>query len=205
MNKMKKQKTTQHSKVYFILLLVLGLVIIFESVSIINALKSKEKISQIPSVVQKIIPQTEIKKGTIEVILEENQKVIVGKDIKAKVVFDSPQEAVAGADVILTFDPKLISIVNISESKEIFSQIIVNTQKQKEGKITITAYQPTKILSQKQVLAYLTVRVLQNQPATLTVEFLGPDVVTDSNLISQKTQKDLLGKVQSLNLIPEGQ
>jgi len=202
---MKKQKTTQHSKVYFILLLVLGLVIIFESVSIINALKSKEKISQIPSVVQKIIPQTEIKKGTIEVILEENQKVIVGKDIKAKVVFDSPQEAVAGADVILTFDPKLISIVNISESKEIFSQIIVNTQKQKEGKITITAYQPTKILSQKQVLAYLTVRVLQNQPATLTVEFLGPDVVTDSNLISQKTQKDLLGKVQSLNLIPEGQ
>jgi len=199
---MKKQKTAQHSKIYFILLLALGMVIIFESILIINALKFGEKLPQLP-VVKKIIPPVEVKKGAMEIILEENQKVILGKDIRAKIVFNSPEEAIAGVDAILTFDPKLISIVNISENKEIFSQIIVNTQKQKEGRIKITAYSPIKTLVGEQVLGSLALRLLDKQPATLGIEFLGPDVVTDSNLVSQKTQKDILSKVQSLKLIPE--
>jgi hypothetical protein len=49
----------------------------------------------------------------------------------------------------------------------------------------------------------LTLRLLEKQPATLELEFLGPDVVTDSNLVSQKTQKDILGKVQGLKLNPQ--
>jgi len=199
---MKKQKTAQHSKIYFILLLALGMVIIFESVLVINALGIREKLVQVP-MVKKIIPQPEVKKGTIKVVLEENQKVVPNKDLKAKIVFDSQDEQIGGVDAILNFDPKLISVVNFSGNKEIFDQIIINTQKQKEGRIKITAYSPTKTLVGEQVLGSLTLRLLEKQPATLGIEFLGPDVFTDSNLVSQKTQKDVLSKVQSLKLTPE--
>ena len=199
---MNKQKTTQHSKIYFILLLTLGLVIILESVWAVNTLKVKEKLSQTPPPIQKIIPSPEVKRGTMEIVLEENQKVVPGKDIKAKLIFNSPDQPVAGVDAILTFDPKAISLVKVSGNSEIFNQIITNTQKQKEGRIKITAYQPKEDNVGTQVLASLTLRLLENKPATLGIEFLGPDVVTDSNLVSQKTQKDILGKVQSLNLVP---
>lgn len=199
---MKEQKTTQHSKIYFILLLTLGMVIIFESVLIINTLGLGEKLPSFP-VIKKIIPPVEVKKGTMKIILEENQKVAPNKNLKAKIVFDSPDEQIGGADVILNFDPKAISIVNISGNKEIFGQIIINTQKQKDGRIKITAYSPTKTLVEEQVLGSLTLRLLEKQPATLELEFLGPDVVTDSNLVSQKTQKDILGKVQGLKLNPQ--
>lgn len=196
---MRNQKTTQPSKVYFILLLTLGIVIIFESISIINTLRLTESLPQLP-VIKKIIPPTETKKGTMEIKLEENQVVVVNKDLKAKLEFNSPEEEIAGVDAILTFDPKAVSIVNISGNNQIFNQIIINTQKQKEGRVKITAYQPKKELRNSQVFAFLTLRLLQNQPATLGIEFLGPDVVTDSNLVSQQTQKDILSKVQSLKL-----
>jgi len=198
---MKTQKA-QHSKIYFILLLTLGVIIIFESVLVINSITFGEKLPQIPAV-KKTIPPVETKKGTMKVILEENQKVALNKDLKAKIVFDSPDEQIGGVDAILNFDQKAISIVNISGNKEIFNQIIINTQKQKEGRINITAYSPIKTLVGEQVLGSLALRLLREQPATLGIEFLGPDVVTDSNLVSQKTQKDVLSKVQSLKLIPE--
>jgi hypothetical protein len=202
MNKMKKQKTTQLSKTYFILLLTLGMVIIFESGLIINTLGVREKLTRAP-VVKKMIPQPQFKKGTMKVTLEKNQKVTPNKDVKAIIEFDSPDEAVAGVDAVLTLDPKAISVVNISGNKEIFDQIIINTQKQKEGRIKITAYSPTKTLVGEQVLGSLTLRLLEKQPAILGIEFLGPDVVTDSNLVSQKTQKDILGRVQGLKLNPQ--
>lgn len=202
---MKKQIKAQYPKIYFVLLLILGIVIIFESVLIVKTLRFREKTPQLqPPIVKKIIPTIEAKKGSMKVLLEENQKVISNKDLKAKIVFDSQDEQIGGVDAILVFDPKAISVVNISGNKEIFEQIIVNTQKQKEGEIKITAYQPKKEIRNAQVLASLTLRLLQNKPASLKIKFLGPDVSTDSNLIAQKTQKDILENTQSINLIPEG-
>ena len=179
---MEKKEKFQLSKVYFIPVLALGLIIIFESISIIDTLKVKEKLSQIPAVTRKIISQpTEVKKGTMGITLEENQKIIPNQNLKAKISFNSPVEEVGGVDVILTFDPKLISIIDISGNKKIFQQIIINTQKQKEGQIKITAYQPLSPLLGERVLAFLTLRLLKNQPTVLEIEFLGADVVTDSN------------------------
>jgi len=198
-----KKERKKLSQIYFILLLTLGVVIIFESVIIVNTLRIREALLQVSPPIQKIIPQPEVKKGKMEIVLEENQKIIPSQNLKAKIIFDSQDELVGGVDAILSFDPKAISIVNVSGNKEIFNQIIINTQKQKEGKIRITAYQPKKNLLQEEALAFLTFRLLKKQSAKLELEFMGPDVITDSNLVSQKSQKDILGKVQSLNLIPE--
>jgi len=209
MNKMEKntkeknitdKKEVLQPKVYLILLIILGIVIIFEAVSIVNTLNTKEKLSQTLPETPKLISQPKVEKGTMKITLEEDQEILPNKNLKARILFNSPQEAIAGVDAILTFDPKLISIVDLSGNKEVFSQIVINNQKQKEGRIKITAYQPTKILLGEQLLASLTFRLLENKPANLEIEFLGPEVATDSNLVSQKTQKDILSKVESLKL-----
>jgi len=210
MNKTEKKDSTQVSSnnLYLILLLALGLLIIFESVSIVsNKLGSREKqIPNQPPLINKeeSSPQKTVEeekaKATMSIVLDDNQKAASGRNIRAKVIFNSPREAVAGADAILTFDPKLVSITDIQGNKKIFGQIIINNQKQSEGRVKITAYQPIKTLTGEQELAFLTLHLLENRKATLAVEFLGMEASTDSNLISQESEKDILEEAQSLEL-----
>lgn len=203
----KKEKEKSTSKIYFFLLLALSLLIISEAVSVINVLASRERRTQ-NLLIKKITPtpkQTEFRGGSIKITLEENQKIAPAKDIKAKIKFNSPFEPIGGVDVVLTFDPKLVTIVRISGNNEIFNQIIINKQKEKEGKIKITAYQPTKTLQGEQVLADLTFRILEKKQTILKIEFLGPEIATDSNLVSQNSGKDILREVNFLNLALEGE
>lgn len=197
MNKMTKQKFNLSPKIYFILLLGLALVIITESVLIVTSLK---KGVYLPSLTQKLTTGKEIKKGTMEIVLGENQKVTLNQNLKTSLVFDSLNEPVAGVDAIITFNPEIISVTGIVENKDLFGQIIINKQQQKQGRIKITAYQPKKVIQGKQTLATLTIRLLKNQPAVVGIEFLGPDRVTDSNLVSQTSQKDILSIAQPLKL-----
>jgi len=203
MNKMKKNKQDKkdclQSKSHLIPLIILGIVVIFEAVFIVNTLNTKEKLSQ-PSETFKTTSQPKVEKETMKIVLEEDQKILLNKNLRARIIFNSPQEAIAGVDAILTFDPKLISIIDLSGNREIFSQIIINDQKQKEGKIKITAYQPSQVLKGEKTLAYLTFKLLEKSPASIEIKFLGPGVVTDSNLVSQTTQKDILTRVENLNL-----
>jgi len=192
-------------KVYFLSILVLGLVIIFDIVSLINVLDTQKYLSK-SATPNPVIPTPAKKReiikeeGTIKIILEENQKIVSKKNLNAKIIFNSPHQPIGGMDVILNFDPKIVSVVDISENKKIFRQIITNTQKQKEGEIKITAYQPTGVLMGEETLASLTFQLLKETPTSIKIKFLGPEVVTDSNLVSQTTQKDILREVENLNL-----
>lgn len=189
------------SQNHFLLILLLALVVLVESIWIVGSLQKPTGLPTTATMIEKIIPQN--KKGIISAVLKEGELVKVGRNLSAQIVFESPDEAVTGADVTLTFDPQLISISNLSRNKQVFEDIIINTQKQKSGRIRITAYSPVKPLIGSQILASLNLQLLKNQPATLGIEFLGEDVVTDSNLISRATLKDILGKTQPLRLIPE--
>jgi len=204
---MKKQtKEILPSQVYFLVMLLLGLVIIFETISLINVLSLKKYISQstTPNLPRVISPPVETQetfnRGSIKLALEENQKVTPKRNLKAKIIFNSYEEPVGGVDLILNFDPNLVSITDIVGNKDIFKQIIINTQKEKEGEIKITAYQPTKILRGEENLGYLTFQLLGNSPTSIKIKFLGLGVVTDSNLVSQTTQKDILREVENLDL-----
>ena len=199
---MNKDKFNLKSNNYFILLVLLALVIVVESVLIVNSLGSKQKLTQ-STVIPKNIYLPEVKKGTMGIILNQGQKVITGQSLKGQLIFDSLNEPLAGIDAILTFDPKLITMVDISPNKELFDQALVNQQQKDKGLIKITAYQPRKSVVGKLVLANIGFRLLKNQPAVIGIEFLGPDRVTDSNLVSKATQKDILSSVQSLKLTPE--
>jgi hypothetical protein len=52
----------------------------------------------------------------------------------------------------------------------------------------------------EETLASLTFQLLKETPTSIKIKFLGPEVVTDSNLVSQTTQKDILREVENLNL-----
>jgi len=204
---MKKQtKEILPSQVYFLVMLFLGLVIIFETISLINVLSLKKYVSQstTPNLPRVISPPVETQetfnRGSIKLVLEENQKVTPKRNLKAKIIFNSYEEPVGGVDLILNFDPNLVSITDIVGNKDIFKQIIINTQKEKEGEIKITAYQPTKILRGEENLGYLTFQLLGNSPTSIKIKFLGLGVVTDSNIVSQTTQKDILREVENLDL-----
>jgi len=203
-NQIKKGREILPSTIYFLLVLILGLIIILGAISLINVLSIKQKIitsnTSTPVVYQPEKKQEKTKKGMIKIALEENQKITPQKNLKAKIMFSSYEETVGGVDLILNFDPNLISIVDVIGNKDIFKQTIVNTQKQKEGEIKITARQPTQVLKGEETLAYLTFKLLKESSASIKIKFLGPEVVTDSNLVSQVTQKDILEKVENLNL-----
>jgi len=200
---MNKDKFNLKSNYYFILLVLLALLVVVESVLIVNSLKSKQKLTQLSTVIPKNIYTPEVKKGIMGITLNQGQAVVTGQNLKGQLVFNSLSEPLAGIDAILTFDPKLITMVDISPNKELFDQALVNQQQKDKGRIKITAYQPKKNIVGKLVLANISFRLLKNQPAVIGIEFLGPDRVTDSNLVSKATQKDILSSVQSLKLTPE--
>lgn len=199
---MESNKTTPQNKNFFLVLIVLAVVVILEVIVVVAKLK-EEKVSDLPKAVKNVLPTTKSKKGSLEFVLDPGQVIKVGQDVKAQLFFESPEEPIAGVDTILTFDPQLMSVVDITGNKDLFEQLIVNRQEQQTGRLKITAYLPKKTLLGRYILANVVVRLLKNQPAVLDIEFLGPDRVTDSNLVSQKTQLDILGSVFSLKLTPK--
>jgi len=194
-------------KLHFILLLIFGIVVIFESVYLISVLKkTRNTSSEVKNPPPLLITAPPLRnKGKMGIVLEDNETVVAGENLKAKIVFDSPDEPVGGIDLIVDFDPRLVSIIDFSNNNDIFRQIIINTQKQKGGEIKITAYQPTKILKGENILSSLTFKLLENKPTVIKIRFLGPEVVTDSNLISQSTQKDILESVEDLIITPKNE
>lgn len=184
----------QKNKLFFILLILLTIFLMGESVLVIYKMKGEET----------IIPSASFDKtqAFLKIDLEKDQLVKLNKNLKAQITLSSTNEAINGADVILRFDPKLISIIDIVGNHDVFKQIIVNQQQQKEGRIKITAYSPLKTIQGKYVLASLTLRLLENRSATLGFEFLGPGQPRDSGLISHKSQQDILQQVYPLILEP---
>lgn len=198
---MTAQKPTSTNQKFFFLLVVLAIVIILEAVVVVYKTK-REKVTPLPKVIKNVIPGIKAK-GNLQFTLDADQVIKPNQNIKAQLTFESPNEPVAGVDAVLTFNPQLISVVGITGNKDLFEQIIVNRQEIQTGRIIITAYMPKKTILGKYTLAYFTVKLLKDQPAVLDIEFLGPDRVTDSNIVSQKTQLDILGSVLSLKLTPE--
>jgi len=191
----------------FIIFITLSIVIFTQAVLIFKeGVPSKNNYRNQVTPAPKVFypPISDNNRATLSLKIK-NQKIVTNKDIKGEINFTSPLEEIAGIDVILKFDPKLIMIKNFQGNQEIFQNIIINNQKQKEGKIKITAYQKKGNTQNKneELLGYLTFQLLEPQPTSIEIEFNGPGIVTDSNLISEKSKKDLLEKVYSLNVLPE--
>lgn len=202
-----KRAQTDFSFIYFLLVCLLGLVVLGESLIIINLVSQKPAApvpESRPLVKVTPSPSKTMGGGSMSLVLLDKGEVVVGKDLRAQLIFNSPSTPVGGVDAILTFDPKLIAVKTISPNTNLFVQIPVNRNLEKQGRIKITAYQPKKVLLGSSVLATLTLRLLKNEQGELALEFVGVGNKKDSNLISQTDPQDILKSVMSLSLEPTG-
>lgn len=196
---MTENKSNQTSNFHLILFLILAIILVGVSTIILRKFKSTKKTVIPPITEEQNLKKSE--KANLEIVLDKGQTIKLNQDLKAQIVFDTVGGIINGADVILKFDPKLVAITEISGNSEVFKQVIVNQQKKEEGKIKITAYLPKADIQGKYTLAFLNLRLLENKPANLEIEFLGPNQLQDSNLISKTDpQKDILESTYPLRL-----
>lgn len=182
-------------KIQFILFLGLSLLVIVESLTIIEGLEKTSLILPLPGSRQvKPLP------GSLKLVLEENQTVQPQQNLAAKIMFDGGGETVAGVDAVLTFDPKALALITLEGNPDLFEQILINRHQEDQGRLKITAYLPKKLIKDQATLAFLTFRLLKSESTVLGIEFRGVNTTQDSNLVSQKNNQDVLGRVASLIL-----
>lgn len=185
-------------KLTFVLLISLALIVIVESVYIIEQLTPS---SILPGVIQRTVSPLKTPSGTMSLRLSEDQTVKVGAELDTQLML-TVEEPIASADVVLEFNPQLVSISRITGNKNLFEQILINQQKETEGIIKITAYLPKKTIKGEETLATISFQLLQNQPTEIKISYLGVDETIDSNLVSQATLTDILSQVENLELRP---
>lgn len=195
------------SFVYFLLVCLLTIIVLGESIVIfrLNGSKITTNTTKTTSVDKgtSLISPTKNQNGSMSILLDANQTVTLGKTLNAKIIFTSSITPVGGVDAVLVFDPALVKIQKITQNKDIFGQFLVNANNETVGRIKITAYVPTKQLIGPQTLATLKIQLLKNTPAEVKLEFVTPGETKDSNLVSQVDNKDILGTVIPLRLVPD--
>lgn len=179
------------SFIYFLVICLLTLVVVSESLVIVNLFPAKP--SQPASTTDQITASQSL--STMSVVWEKQPGSV-------KIVFDSPKVAVSGADAILTFDPKLVKITKVTPNQDLFNQIFANRTQEAFGKIKITAYLPKKPLIGQQTLATFDFQLLTKKSAILGLEFTAPGQSADSNLVSWESQQDILSRVVPLKVEP---
>ena len=179
------------SFIYFLVICLLTLVVVSESLVIVNLFPSKT--TQPSTTTDQITASQSM--ATLSVVWEKQPS-------KAKIVFDSPTIAVSGADAILTFDPKLVKIGQITPNADLFNQIFANRTQEATGKIKITAYLPKKPLIGAQTLATFDFELLTKKAVVVSLEFTSPGQSADSNLVSWESQQDILSRVVPLKVEP---
>lgn len=103
MEKKELSKKPQSSLIYLYLLIILTVIIIWESFYILNKFKVLPQSKTFSPQEFRDKDQYLPKNGKIKVVLEENQKIEINKDLRAKIIFESPDEAIGGLDVILFY------------------------------------------------------------------------------------------------------
>lgn len=179
------------SFIYFLVICLLTLVVVSESLVIVNLFPAKS--SQPASSTDQITASQSM--ATMSVVWEKQPSL-------AKIVFDSPTIAISGADAILTFDPKLVKISKITPNADLFNQIFANRTQEAFGKIKLTAYLPKNPLIGQQTLATFNFELITKKPTVLGLEFTAPGLSADSNLVSWESQQDILSRVVPLKVEP---
>ena len=187
-------KKIDFSFIYFLVICLLTLVVVSESLVIVNLFPGKTG-----------QPTTTTGQGTGQITGQSMALMSIVWDKqpnKVKIVFDSPKVAISGADAILTFDPKLVKIGKITPNADLFNQIFANRTQEASGKIKLTAYLPKKPLIGQQTLATFNFELITKKAAVLGLEFTAPGQSADSNLVSWESQQDILSRVVPLKVEP---
>lgn len=184
-----------------ILLLVLFVLVLIEVTVVglvLRAKKGQEKV--IPQNV--FLPQETANQGVMS-FLQLTKPQAIGEALEMSVFGDTAGKTITGADIVIKFDPTILEVRSIIEEGPL-STFMVKDIKNDEGKIRISVYKNAEKgetgFNGKASLAKIIFAFKQAQPATLSFDFQGEGKTADSNLVEEGTAKDILGKVESINL-----
>ncbi|MDO8570132.1 MAG: cohesin domain-containing protein [Candidatus Daviesbacteria bacterium] len=123
----------------------------------------------------------------------------VGEKIPVSINIDSIK-ATDGADIIISYDPKLLTVSGPVEVEKMYDDYPLNVFDNATGKISVSGISsnPNGKVA-KGVLGTVILEAKAPGKTQISVDFI-KDSTTDSNIIETKTSKELLGKVGNLEV-----
>ncbi len=142
-------------------------------------------------------------KTTAAISLKTNQTNLkVGDNLNVDVLLSTNDRATTGTDLIIKYDPNFLSLSNNSFTKgSIYDEYLGQTVSNNKGIFRVSGLSVNT--SQKitnGIFGSLGFKVLASGNTKVTVDFK-PGASNDSNIIDSKLSKDILDKVDNLEVI----
>lgn len=202
---------TDQSKNRKIILVVLGVAILIIVVELIWAAVNIGRGGLIKSAYNNLAgsaspsPVPEQKMGSV--ILSAPKSVLkVGEKVTVSVSIDSNNIPTDGTDLVILYDPKILSVETVGAQQKplvvnnIYSEYPSNAVEPKEGIISVSGITSNKSGAfVKGIFGSMIFKAISPGKAAVSIKF-EPDSTTDSSIIETKTGRDILGKVENLNL-----
>lgn len=178
---------------------ILGLIILIELLFAVWVLKAPLPSPTPPSASLPIRPK---ERGEIQ-LLSSKKNYQVGEMIPLTIRVSTGGQPTFGTDLILRFDPKILEASSSAiKPGNIYSEYPLVNVNPKNGIISISGI--TRVgqtgFEGVGVLATLNLKAKKAGVTTLSVDFK-PGSTADSNIIEAKTVKDILRRVQNLELV----
>ena len=124
------------------------------------------------------------------------QKIVkVGEEFEVELTLDTKGVATSGTDVIINYDPTVVEVLNVRPGL-LYQKYPLNEVDAVGGKIGFSGIaEPPKTFAGSGTLAYLKLKALKAETATLNIQF-EKGVTTDSNVVQAASNgKDILDRV----------
>lgn len=155
-----------------------------------------------------VIPSLPVLTNTPQEIVTQNGSITlsvsqtifkVGDKIPVSINIDSIK-ATDGADVIINYDPKLLTVSKIAEVGKIYDDYPLNVFDNAAGKISISGISsnPSGAVA-KGLFGTVILEAKAPGKTQISVDFV-KNGTTDSNIIETKTSKELLGRVGNVEV-----
>ncbi|QQG44208.1 MAG: hypothetical protein HYW86_05110 [Candidatus Roizmanbacteria bacterium] len=183
--------------IIFPILLVILLIAVAFFIYKKNLVKNEGAVST--SIAPSVAPSIALVKGSLTLLPNPSKKPLVaGETIYLNVSADSSNSSITGYDVVVKYDPSVVSYVS---QKNLLSDFQVFAQND-NGKLSLTGIKKISVTStvtfQNTVISELTFKALKSGKASFEIEFL-PGSKKDSNLIDDKNN-DVLGTVNGVEI-----
>lgn len=202
---------TNQSKNRKIILIVLGVAILIIVVELVWAAINIGKGGIIKSAYNNLAdnaspsPAPEQKMGSV--VLSAPKNVLkVGEKVTVSVSIDSNNVPTDGTDLVITYDPKILSIETVGAQQKplvvnnMYSEYPSNAVEPKEGIISVSGITSNKSgVFVKGIFGSMIFKAVSPGKSTISIKF-EPDSTTDSSIIETKTGRDILGKVAGIEL-----
>ncbi|MCL4366007.1 cohesin domain-containing protein [Patescibacteria group bacterium] len=186
-----------------IIFLLLGIILLAE---IVYALKVLTFNTPSPAPVKSLAKNTAVleKQTPGRVSLKASRvNLAPGEVIPISVMVDTGMYKINGADLIVRFDPKILEATSASLVKgKIFDEYPLSSVENKNGLIVVSGVSSLgNNFNGIGQFAIINVKAKAAGRASLTVDYKGKGITTDSNLVEASTSKDILENVDNLELI----